>query len=962
MKKFIFSISFIMLIFCSQNALLQAEVETRSSDLLTLSQRLSKEYAVKHTEALEIAERLNFSAISTLDDGTMISLQYFTESGHPVFYSTNNIIAAESISTDEVWTGGNANLNLDGSGMTLHEWDAGKVRTTHQEFTGRVTIGDTGNTTLHSHSTHVAGTMIAAGVDPTAIGMSYAAELIDFDWNNDDAEMASEAAGGALISNHSYGSVAGWYWNYFSDSLWAWVGDISVSTVEDYWFGFYSSLTQSWDQIAYDAPYYLICKSAGNDRNDNGPAPGTEHWIWDGEDFAISTDSHDPDGQYDCIPTKGNGKNILTVGAVNDIFGGYTNTGSVVATSFTSWGPADDGRIKPDICGNGLTLWSPIETGDDQYTLKSGTSMSSPSVAGSAGLLQQHYNDLYRSYMLSATLKGLIIHTADEAGPDPGPDYMFGWGLMNTQTAAEVISNIDVTELMQEETLSNGETFEIDLITSGNEPLKVTICWTDIPGTPPADVVDPSDIMLVNDLDLRVSNERQTGYPWKLDPANPDFAATNNGDNNVDNVEKIEIASPGADTWRITVNHKGSLSSPQDFSIFVSGVILNPPVISTDPISIEVSLLPDATETEDFRIFNDGTGPLIYDCLLNYLTRSDIIEEDPSNFIIPQPEEIELVTETILASEIPGEERDDHEIFIDNEDAYNFMGVGQNYWWSCATRLTADELSAYYGSYTINKLKILVSNYNEVENYTNLTFKIWEGGSLGDAGNLVYSYDVTEEAVPGQWMIHELEYAIFLQPGNEYWIGYSVVTPEAGGNPSVRDSGPVVPDKGEWYDWGNNGVWAQLGWNTNWKIRCFITSSWLTITSNASGEVSAPTRDFTDVEILFDSSTFTAGESKTANIHIVSNDPYSPLIEIPVTMNIVANIPEAPEIQSITISGDDVQISWNSVAGALSYSIYSDTDPYGNFYTEEASGLTSTNWTDYSAAEDKKFYIIKSNY
>jgi len=79
-------------------------------------------------------------------------------------------------------------------------------------------------------------------------------------------------------------------------------------------------------------------------------------------------------------------------------------------------------------------------------------------------------------------------------------------------------------------------------------------------------------------------------------------------------------------------------------------------------------------------------------------------------------------------------------------------------------------------------------------------------------------------------------------------------------------------------------------------------------------------------------------------------------------MNIVANIPEAPEIQSITISGDDVQISWNSVAGALSYSIYSDTDPYGNFYTEEASGLTSTNWTDYSAAEDKKFYIIKSNY
>ncbi len=235
-----------------------------------------------------------------------------------------------------------------------------------------------------------------------------------------------------------------------------------------HWFGFYSSYTQVWDQIAYNAPYFLICKSAGNDRNDNGPTPGTEHWIWEDDDFELSTLTHDPDGEYDCIPPKGVAKNILTVGAVNDIFGGYSGTGSVVATSFSSWGPADDGRIKPDISANGRPLWSSIETGDDHYAYKSGTSMSCPSAAGSAGLLQQYYNDLSGSFMLSATLKALIIHTADEAGPDPGPDYMFGWGLMNTETAAEAITNDGYSSLIMEDSLANGATFEIDVISYRN--------------------------------------------------------------------------------------------------------------------------------------------------------------------------------------------------------------------------------------------------------------------------------------------------------------------------------------------------------------------------------------------------------------------------------------------------------------------------------------------------------------
>ena len=45
---------------------------------------------------------------------------------------------------------------------------------------------------------------------PDSRGMAYAAHLNAYDWNSDTAEMASAAAGGLLVSNHSYGIAAGW--------------------------------------------------------------------------------------------------------------------------------------------------------------------------------------------------------------------------------------------------------------------------------------------------------------------------------------------------------------------------------------------------------------------------------------------------------------------------------------------------------------------------------------------------------------------------------------------------------------------------------------------------------------------------------------------------------------------------------------------------------------------------------
>jgi PKD repeat protein len=369
--------------------------------------------------------------------------------------------------------------------------------------------------------------------------------------------MATAAAAGALVSNHSYGYANGWGW---TGSAWAWYGTTSISTVEDYSFGFYDTQAKDWDQIASDAPGYLIVKSAGNDRGD-GPSNGT----------------YPQDGPYDCIGNAGVAKNILTVAAVEDISGGYTQASDVVMSSFSSWGPCDDGRIKPDISTNGVGLYSTDDDDDTDYQSLSGTSMAAPSATGSLILLQQHYQNLNGSgnLMSAATLKALVLHTADEAGPDPGPDYMFGWGLMNTLAAANKITEDQSINVIDELTLGNGNSYTRTIKASGNEALVVTMVWTDQPGTPVTASLDPIDPMIVNELDVRLTEGTNTYYPWQLDRNSPSAAATRDGENDIDNVEMVVIDNPATNTeYTIVIDHDGTLTSgSQAFSIIISGII-----------------------------------------------------------------------------------------------------------------------------------------------------------------------------------------------------------------------------------------------------------------------------------------------------------------------------------------------------------------------------------------------------
>ena len=535
---------------------------------------LSEEHLIRSrsqkVQADSMARSKNWPIVGQLASGEEYWLKKLAVNGMPIYYCTENLVSAVSISTDHVWPGGESQLFLNGSGMIVGEWDTGRVLIEHQELEGRAFQIDE-YPDLSDHATHVAGTMIAEGVNQQAHGMSNNAILYANGWDNDDSEMAAAAADGLILSNHSYGTRGGWHWDSFSDEMWVWGGDTDVDPTEDYHFGFYDEQSRQWDEIAYNAPHYLIVLSAGNDRND-GPDPGTEHWVWSSmdNDWVLSTDARNNDGPWDCISYHKISKNVLTVGAVNDISDGYNGANSVNISSFSSVGPVDDGRIKPDIVANGVGLFSSVSSSIEAYDSYSGTSMAAPSVTGSLILVQQWYQERQDTLMQAATLKALAIHAADEAGEHDGPDYRYGWGLMNTSRAIDIISQLGNGHLIHETVLSDGDSIDIQVSSSGSHPLRATISWTDIPGIPTAPSVNPPDIMLVNDLDLRIIHESGTIYdPYKLNPYYPDNQAIT-GDNIVDNVEQVHVANPEPGSYSIRITHKGSIGIGQPIGIIVS--------------------------------------------------------------------------------------------------------------------------------------------------------------------------------------------------------------------------------------------------------------------------------------------------------------------------------------------------------------------------------------------------------
>lgn len=544
-----------------------------------LSAEMDKAERESMLKTIELARKNNWILGETRSDGRVVRLRGVNSIGEPLYDITdNNSQSANASRTNSLYNGGSLGLNLNGSSTQMNGklaiWDGGKVLNTHTEFGGRVNQLDNASA-VDNHATHTSGTMIAGGINSLAKGMAWGANLKAYDFSNDFTEMTNEASN-LLISNHSYGSFSGFVFNSSRSTAikWEWWGNTNISQDEDYKFGFYDNTASGWDKLMFNAPYYLIVKSAGNKRSETGPAAGQYYFL--GSSTRDSSNvARSRNDAYDTLPTYSNSKNALIVGAVSAMAAAPNAPSAIQISSFSSWGPTDDGRIKPDICGVGVGVLSTSSTGG--YASLSGTSMSSPHVAGSLFLLQELYSQLNdKQFMRSSTLKGLVIHTAEEAGDAPGPDYRFGWGFLNVEKAAKVIQNTDKDHLLLEKVLAQGETFSQQVIASGNGPLVATIAWTDPDSE--ATTVSAANLnnrtpKLINDLDIKISDGNTTLLPWVLDPEKPSQAATR-GDNIRDNVEQVLIANAVAGkTYTITVTHKGNISKgPQNYALILSGV------------------------------------------------------------------------------------------------------------------------------------------------------------------------------------------------------------------------------------------------------------------------------------------------------------------------------------------------------------------------------------------------------
>ncbi len=550
--------------------------------------RLLQENARDTARAL--AEQRGMPLRLLLPDGGIKEVQAVDDDGELIYYFTHNDMAAISTGADVLRL---SPWDLRGAGLRVGMWDGGAGRSSHQEFTGGRML-NMDNVASIDHATHVGGTLAAAGVVARAQGMAPEVVVESFDWNNDKAQMTERAAGGTndpdslYISNHSYGVITGWFRTGGSNPAFIWYGSGTNASSIDPRFGTYNTFARDTDAIAYNAPYYLIVRSAGNDRTDN-PSAGQTVQL---SPSSSETVAYDPalhpagDGVYrdgfDTLGFDAVAKNALTVGSVTDaVSSGLRDPSVANISNFSSWGPTDDGRIKPDVVANGQGVYS-TRNGDTAYSTLSGTSMSAPNATGTALLLIEQFRKLFPGQnMLSSTLRGLLIHTADDLAT-PGPNYSYGWGLINGVRAAELISDHAAQPerlRLTESVITPAESsFVHEFVWDGVSPIRATLAWTDPPGT----ATTTSDLRsprLRNNLDLRIIGPDNSVYfpfvmpfvgTWTVESM---ALPATTGVNNTDNVEQVLIAAPSdPGVYRVEVTYQGTLTDNQQaFSLLLDG-------------------------------------------------------------------------------------------------------------------------------------------------------------------------------------------------------------------------------------------------------------------------------------------------------------------------------------------------------------------------------------------------------
>ncbi|MFH1738576.1 MAG: S8 family serine peptidase, partial [bacterium] len=261
------------------------------------------------------ATRAGFDFRQTLDSVTLPadqiqslaeedSIFLITEVDQPA--EPANINAQDTSNVDEIQPGGIAGYDLDGTGVTVGMWDMGFVRFRHEQIIGRATQEDWNSSEyFNDHASHVAGTIVGSGRgNAQAEGMAPNATLLCWDTANDLSEVDANAHR-ISVSNHSYtyGACSGKSGNT----------EQKVSASDRH--GNYNSRTRDWDRVVADHDL-IVVRAAGNEREPSAVLSAEDKLE---SPVGVMVSGEQEASGYDTIPSPSVAKNIITVGAINDL-------------------------------------------------------------------------------------------------------------------------------------------------------------------------------------------------------------------------------------------------------------------------------------------------------------------------------------------------------------------------------------------------------------------------------------------------------------------------------------------------------------------------------------------------------------------------------------------------------------------------------------------------------------------
>jgi hypothetical protein len=569
----------------------------------SLEHPLATEFDALHSLAVQLPS----SALVSLASDDRVLVIYGVLPHQAVAY---NATAAALSHVDTVQA---APYNLTGKDVVLSYFELAPPDTTHVEFGGRVTTdivcasppsdAQCNSTSNVQHATHVAGTMVAKGINPAAKGMAPEATLHQFRANDsNDVWLTQKGTGlkalGSVGDNNSWGFVVGWCSaNCTGKTGQTWTG------FDELIGGYDGTLSAVLDNAAIDNQT-LMLHAAGNEGSEGGPKgtpfqhnhldsnfrPTTDIYCYsqDGsgtvcpniKSFGLvlcssdvkfcEKDHHPSHNPYGSVNWLASSKNVLSVGATD---------GNGEIASFSSRGPTKDGRVKPELAAKGQSLISTFP--NNSYAPEQGTSMATPVVTGTMALLTQQWRNTTSNPTARPNplmLKALALAGADDKGLT-GPDATYGYGFLNAKASVDlIIADGGVGKRIRFDSANATSHFDYPLTVTGTQNVRVLLSWFDPPALPlGTDAVTLA--VLINDLDLKIVGPTGSAtLPYMLALDDPCYA--NSGAqcqpakramNTVDNNEEVEIAGATPGVYHVIVDGTTVRQGPQPFVVVASG-------------------------------------------------------------------------------------------------------------------------------------------------------------------------------------------------------------------------------------------------------------------------------------------------------------------------------------------------------------------------------------------------------